>query len=92
MPIDLNRAFAEERAGTPDSGQHVASSREGRLHLNEATAGDLQRIEGIDGERARAILDHRRAMGRFETWEDVRAVPGLDGVLLKRIRRAAMVD
>jgi competence protein ComEA len=92
MPIDLKRASAEEQPGTPGAGPYVASSTEGRLRLNEATADDLQRIAGIDGERARSILDQRRSRGRFETWEDMRAVPGLDGVLLRKLRRAAMID
>ncbi|WP_437608566.1 helix-hairpin-helix domain-containing protein [Sorangium sp. So ce834] len=64
------------------------ASREPRIDLNTATEEDLMAIEGVDGERARLIIEHRSERGPFRSWEDVHQVPGIDGAMLGRLQRS----
>ncbi|WP_438006681.1 helix-hairpin-helix domain-containing protein [Sorangium sp. So ce321] len=63
--------------------------RDAQIDLNKATAEELEAIEGIDGERARLIMEHRSERGTFRSWEDVLSVPGIDGVLLGKLQRGS---
>ena len=47
-----------------------------RLDLNAATFEELVMLPGIGEARARAILDHRKAHGPFESIESLDAVRG----------------
>ncbi|WP_437998193.1 helix-hairpin-helix domain-containing protein [Sorangium sp. So ce185] len=64
------------------------ASREPRIDLNTATEEELTAIEGVDGERARLIIEHRSERGPFRSWEDLHQVPGIDGVMLGRLQRS----
>lgn len=63
--------------------------RDPRIDLNNATPEELQAIEGIDGERARRIIEHRNERGAFRSWEDVLSVPGIDSVLLGKLQEGS---
>ncbi|KYF51187.1 hypothetical protein BE08_39560, partial [Sorangium cellulosum] len=63
--------------------------RDARIDLNNATAEELEGIEGIDGERARLIIEHRSTRGSFRSWEDVLSVPGIDAVLLGKLQEGS---
>ncbi|WP_437505920.1 helix-hairpin-helix domain-containing protein [Sorangium sp. So ce1099] len=63
--------------------------RDAQIDLNEATAEELAAIEGIDGERARLIIEHRSERGTFRSWEDVLSVPGIDGVMLGKLQKGS---
>src|SRR4051812_23121215 len=67
----------------------MARRRKPAVNVNEADAEDLTRIEGIDGERARLIIEYRQANGRFESWEELTAVPGIGAVLLEKVQASA---
>ncbi|WP_437622186.1 helix-hairpin-helix domain-containing protein [Sorangium sp. So ce1151] len=60
-----------------------------QIDLNKATAEELEAIEGIDGERARLIIEHRSERGTFRSWEDVLSVPGIDSVLLGKLQKGS---
>ncbi|WP_437733805.1 helix-hairpin-helix domain-containing protein [Sorangium sp. So ce1335] len=60
--------------------------RDARIDLNSASAEELEGIEGIDGERARLLIEHRSESGTFRSWEDVLSVPGIDSVLLGKLQ------
>ncbi|XXX76533.1 helix-hairpin-helix domain-containing protein [Sorangium sp. So ce134] len=64
------------------------ASRGPRIDLNTATEEELMAIEGIDGERARLIIEHRSERGPFQSWEDLHEVSGIDGVLLGKLQRS----
>ncbi|KYF82366.1 hypothetical protein BE17_03985 [Sorangium cellulosum] len=63
--------------------------RDAQIDLNKATAEELEAIEGIDGERARLIIEHRNERGTFQSWEDVLSVPGIDSVLLGKLQKGS---
>ncbi|MGK3988497.1 helix-hairpin-helix domain-containing protein [Sorangium sp. So ce136] len=63
--------------------------RDAQIDLNKATAEELEAIEGIDGERARLIIEHRSERGTFRSWEEVLSVPGIDGVLLGKLQKGS---
>ncbi|WP_438017030.1 helix-hairpin-helix domain-containing protein [Sorangium sp. So ce315] len=66
-----------------------APRRNARIDLNNATAEELEGIEGIDGERARLIIEHRSTRGSFRSWEDVLSVSGIDTVLLGKLQEGS---
>ncbi|WP_438025884.1 helix-hairpin-helix domain-containing protein [Sorangium sp. So ce233] len=66
--------------------------RDPRIDLNNATAEELAAIEGIDGERARLIVEHRSERGAFRSWQDVLSVPGIDSVLLGKLQEGSSLD
>lgn len=55
------------------------------LSLNEASAGDLERLPGIGARRAQEIVAFRDSVGPFRTVGDLRRVPGLPGSVIDRI-------
>ena len=59
---------------------------EGPLDLNRATAGDLERLPGVGPALAVRILTAREQAGRFESMDDLRAVPGIGKAKLGRLR------
>ncbi|WP_437927054.1 helix-hairpin-helix domain-containing protein [Sorangium sp. So ce291] len=63
--------------------------RDAQIDLNKATAEELAAIEGVDGERARLIIEHRSRRGTFRSWEDVLSVPGIDSVLLGKLQKGS---
>ncbi|WP_437287710.1 helix-hairpin-helix domain-containing protein [Sorangium sp. So ce406] len=63
--------------------------RDPRIDLNNATSEELEAIEGIDGERARLIIEHRSERGTFRSWEDVLSIPGIDSVLLGKLQEGS---
>ncbi|XYH97527.1 helix-hairpin-helix domain-containing protein [Sorangium sp. So ce1128] len=64
-------------------------ARDAQIDLNKATAEELEAIEGIDGEQARLIIEHRSERGTFRSWEDVLSVPGIDSVLLGKLQKGS---
>jgi competence protein ComEA len=65
---------------------------EQKINLNIASAEELERIEGIDRERARSIVAYRGEHGRFGSWDDVEGVPGISEPLLEKLQAAATVN
>jgi competence ComEA-like helix-hairpin-helix protein len=58
-------------------------------NINRASLTELQRIEGIDRERANLIMEYRRAHGPFRSWSDLEAVDGLGETLTDKLRTSA---
>jgi uncharacterized protein len=55
------------------------------LDLNTATADLLEQLPGLDGERSKAIVEHRRKIGGFGSRAALADVPGLDAVTVRNI-------
>jgi DNA uptake protein ComE-like DNA-binding protein len=48
------------------------------MDINEASAEQLENAFQVDGVRARYIVDRRDKRGPFQSWEDVKQVPGFE--------------
>lgn len=56
------------------------------VDINTATAAELATINGIGPAKAKAIVDHREANGKFASVEDLQSVSGIGEKLLERMR------
>lgn len=54
--------------------------------INQATLEDLDKVEGIGHERAVQLLKYRDEHGDFESWEEVKNVPGFSEELIDILR------
>jgi competence protein ComEA len=63
-------------AGTPD----------GKVHLNQATASELDSLPGVGPVIAERIVSYREENGPFETIEDLLDVPGIGEAKLADLR------
>lgn len=79
-------SFGSESAPTPTSG----STDDGRIHLNTATAAQLEMLPGIGPVLAGRIVDHRESNGLFAEIEDLLDVAGIGEAKLLELR--ALVD
>lgn len=59
------------------------------VDLNRATEAQLADIEDIDAQLAHNIVAYRVHHGHFESWEDVRKVPGIDASHIQALQHAA---
>ena len=48
-----------------------------RVDLNTAGAEELATLPGVGEQKARAIVEYRRAHGRFQSMEEIAQVPGI---------------
>ena len=55
--------------------------------LNTATEQELATIQGMNNDNAKKLIDYRNQNGTFESWEDVKRVPGLPGNTLDTLKR-----
>jgi competence protein ComEA len=65
---------------------------EGIVHLNSATAKDLDSLPGVGTEKAAAILAERDKRGRFQSMEDLLSIPGISKNLYEQILPFLMLD
>ena len=60
-----------------------------RINLNVANEEELTSIEGLDRGLALALVEARRSKAGFRSWDDVRAVEGMDTLMLERLKSEA---
>lgn len=81
------------RSGTSEEEQQsipgVTAAEIQSVDLNRATEAQLADIEDIDAQLAHNIVAYRVHHGHFESWEDVRKVPGIDGSHIQTLQHAA---
>lgn len=63
-----------------------ASANDGLIHLNKATAADLDKLPGIGPTLSERIIDWRNANGGFKKIEDLRRVGGIGDRLFAGIK------
>jgi competence ComEA-like helix-hairpin-helix protein len=56
-------------------GSSTFGSTTGRVNVNTASAQELRSFLGLSQKVAEAIVEYRKKNGKFETWQDVAAVP-----------------
>ena len=57
------------------------------LDLNTATEQELSGIQGIGRDNAKKIVEYRNQHGPFNSWEDVKKLPGMAGGMLDTLKR-----
>lgn len=70
----------------PEGTTAIAGVDGGPVHLNQATATDLERLPGVGPVLAQRIVDHRDRLGPFRSVEDLLDVPGIGEAKLAAIR------
>ena len=63
----------------------------GKIDLNQATADELALVSGIGPALAKALVEERTRLGRFSSWDQVDAVPGVGEVKLAALKNAAEI-
>jgi len=68
----------EQISSNQANASNVNSSIEGKVNINNATAGELeQKLSGIGPVLSQRIVEYRQAQGRFENIEDIKNVSGI---------------
>lgn len=62
-----------------------------KVNLNKATQDELEALPGIGIKTARAIVDHRKAIGGFKSLEQLRRVRGIGDETYKCIKDLVIV-
>jgi DNA uptake protein ComE-like DNA-binding protein len=68
---------------------HETRRGSGGLDLNQASEADIAEIDMIGKKLAHAIVAQRAATGGFQSWDDLKQVPGLDAMKIAELQRAA---
>ena len=70
----------------PNNAHPVVDSRDSKVHINRATAAELEVLPGIGPTTAAAIVAYREAHGSFSAVEDLLRVTGIGDAKLDAIR------
>ena len=62
------------------------------VHLNRATADELERLPGVGPALAERILAYRKAHGRFGNVEELQQVPGIGPKTIEVLRRYLSIE
>jgi competence protein ComEA len=73
-------------AGAPSAGGADATASQGPVHLNTATAEQLDSLPGVGPVTAQKILDYRTKHGAFHSVDELDAVPGIGPARLDTLR------
>lgn len=93
-PAGLNLAapvIDGQQVVVPAQGETEGSIADGRVHLNSATAIDLERIDGVGPVLAARIVEYREANGPFLVVEDLLDVAGIGEAKLATMRDGVVV-
>jgi DNA uptake protein ComE-like DNA-binding protein len=71
---------------------HDTRRATGGLDLNRASESDIAEIDMIGKKLAHAIVEQRTATGGFQSWDDLKSVPGLDAMKIAELQRAASLS
>lgn len=70
---EVNITAANDQAASNDS----LNNDKNKVHLNTATAADLQKLNGIGEKKAEQIIAYREQKGEFKKIEDLTQVSGI---------------
>lgn len=80
----------KEGSGTVSKPSGVTS--EGKVDLNHASEGELDRLPGIGASRVKAIIDYRETQGPFQSVDDLKKVKGFGDKLVDSLRDKVVVQ
>ena len=61
------------------------------MNINTATRDQLQRALQVDGQRAEYIIEERRQLGGFQSWDQFkREVPAFEDKMVENLERAGL--
>ena len=61
------------------------SSAFATVNVNTAQQSELQRVKGLDKQRAKAIIEYRAQNGAFSSVDDLVKVPGMSPEVVARV-------
>jgi competence protein ComEA len=79
----------ESEQQTPFHG--TQSSSKERIHVNTASAEELEKLNGIGKAKAEAIIRYREEHGKFHSLEDLKEVPGIGESTIDQFREQVIV-
>ena len=85
---DGDRVYVPRQGDNVDTGGDPAgdASPPQTLHLNTASAADLEALPGVGPSLANAIVEYRRQHGRFQSVDGLLEVPGIGPAKLAALR------
>jgi len=77
-----------------DSGgdEPVQTTASGKINLNTASENELMGLPDITRRAAKSIVEYRSKMGEIWELSEINGLPGIDGALINRIRRKAVLE
>lgn len=86
-------AQSTEPPPTPEAVQTVVQSQINLLHINTASAAEIQdKLIGIGAKKAQAIVDYREKHGKFIHIEQLTEVSGIGKATLDKNRDRIVLD
>ncbi len=83
--IDLGAKGSDREFGTI---LEYLASEYGRVNVNRSPASELSAVLGLTKQQAGAVVEHRREHGKFEDFDALAQVPGLDAGKLENLQDA----
>lgn len=65
--------------------------KEGMIDLNTATEEQLAKLPMVGPERARQIVEYRNRIGKFKSVDDLKNIPGFEGVMAEQFKQYVTV-
>jgi competence protein ComEA len=93
-PTEVEMPKPDLAVGASASGGSAAKpgQAKGKIQLNKATEAQLVTIPGIGESKAKAIIAHRKQIGRFQTMEQLLDVKGIGEKLLEKMKPYVAVE
>lgn len=89
---DGQQIIVPDRAGSPGTDSAaVAGPNDGLVHINVATAEDLENLPGVGPVLAARIVEYRNKHGLFASVEDLLDVPGIGEGKLATLRDSVAI-
>lgn len=91
-PADGGGAGSAGGSGAGGGGVGGGGASSGLVNLNTASAAELETLPGIGPALAGRIIDHRAAIGRFRSVDELDDVSGIGPATLQRLRPLVTVS